>query len=220
METTNCCNTILCENPLIELYRKVTSVSLNSDPELDLGSALEQVLTNGLFLSNHGKYCCPDCNGKKGFYFLGSLSIYEQVSTLFGQVLNPEDLDFVPTKYPCCLNHYLTSDGSIEYKNLYGTVDPPCCDTNFIETVDDMLSMTALPTLGNIIEAGTFNGSGGLSALIEYIDLENTEFEFDSLALFFTKLMELGVVIKCFDCDIFIGDFTAFAKFGAAYNVF
>lgn len=213
------CKSTFCESPLIELYRRTVSVVNLSVPTVTLAEALEKILTEGLYLSAHGKYCCPDCNPKKGYYYLGDAVQFYAIAELYGQISingNP-----ATGKYPCCLNHHLSTREAIQYRLGFLGIDPPCCDTNFTDVVSQLHEITANFEITNFIETNTFNGSSGLKSLLDYIQSDvDYDYDYDTLSLFFEKLFELGLVIKCFDCDIFIGSVQSFETFGAAYNIF
>lgn len=216
MEETCCQNKCdHCNNPLIELYKKA-SLAVNGD-DVTIATETLRLLTNGLFLSNSGKICCPDCTHKYGFYFLGGYDVYKELSTLFQQINGGEITD--PKKYPCCLNHSLTALNAVDYETAYENLQPPCCNTNFAEVIFNLSENVPDVTISeNIIEASTFEGQSGLGILLEWLIVDDQSTE--DIGDFFEVIKEQGLVIKCFGCDIFIGSVESFDTFGKAYNVF
>lgn len=212
---TECCKPMSdCMNPLIDLYKKAKA-RLSFATRSSLVQELTTILTNGIVLSNSGTLCCPDCTSKKGYYFLGTYTDYKILATMFSQVVTVKPPAGV--KYPCCLNHSLNITDAVNYETTFKDLEPPCCDSNFAEAMTLLLENSnltvAFPNL-SLVEASTFNGVSGLRILLDYLILEGvTPAEIGSL---FTAIINEGLVIKCFDCDMYIGSVESFGPFAAA----
>jgi hypothetical protein len=215
-----CCSPMSdCINPLIDLYKKAKA-RLAVATRSSLAQELTTILSNGIVLSNSGTLCCPDCTSKKGYYFLGSYADYKILATLFLQTIPTPPSTTPGVKYPCCLNHSLNVTDAVDYETTFANLEPPCCDSSFAEAVTLLLENSnitvAFPNL-SIVEASTFNGASGLRILLDYLILENvTPTEIGS---FFTAIFTEGLVIKCFDCDMYIGSVASFGSFAEANSL-
>ena len=206
----NCCNssTTDCVNPLIALFKKAQGLVTT---EVTIGAAITTVLTDGIVMTHNGKYCCPDCDARFGYYYLGGRVPHLQIAALMNQV--PAEV-FV--KYPCCLNSSFTASNQALFSADFEGAEVPCCESDFSESVDLVSEITG-DTVGDLIEASTFGGQSGLGILLQYLQLE--EVSAADILLIFEAIVATGVVIKCFECDIFIGSPTAFDSIGATLNL-
>ena len=195
MSNTNCCpKAENCLNPIIEIFdnlRKAISV----ETEAGLKS-YEEGLGRGVILSHNGNICCPDCQTSNGYYFLG------KAERLLGL------LEFTGQAYPCCINHSLDSETYNELVEAIGK-GVPCCKTEFSSIISE-IGLLGLNSL-DVVEASSFNGHSGLANFLEYADLENIPTA--DVISFLTAVFELGLVIKCEGCNIFIGSVETYSKY-------
>lgn len=210
-----CCPSVEdCLNPITMLFDSILSVYEIVDPKEGETQAAT-ILNAGLTITHKGKYCCPDCNTKLGYYYLGGLDPFLQLTQFMQQSVPERGAPYIPKKYPCCLNYSLTTKEFVAFSTAFQNLKPPCCDTNFSELV---LSLTQYDlTTSSLIEASFFNGKSGLGFILDYLNSHTVDPVIISDVL--NTIADLGLVVKCFDCDIFIGTVSAFINFAEAYNI-
>jgi len=205
-----CCNTNTedCKNPLILLIEKAqTLVTV----DLTISEAVLSVLTNGLFITHSGNICCPDCDARMGYYFLGGISPLTDVADEMSQIPGSEG----SVRYPCCINHSFNGLNAAAYETVFGAMQPPCCNNDFTEVISStILSATVL---SNLVEASGFNQSSGLGILLQYLTLEG--FTSTDINLILETIINEGLVIKCKECEIFIGSSTAYILRGSVLGL-
>lgn len=222
------CETSLCINPLIYLFKEVFSLvgttsgaggfakavpAKTSDPvpmTYTLASALEYTLSQGISISNNKNICCPDC--RSGIYALGNLTVFQNLLN----ILTPSDI--------CCIEHYSTLATWIVFQESwarYSESKIKCCDTDFNEVVTEWIAASSsvnsnyyLDTIINegIFEESSFNGYSGLGILFNFLQLNHPELTADDYLDILGIMMEQGVVVYCSDCSITISSELAFEE--------
>jgi hypothetical protein len=234
--TTKCtCEASICISPLIYMMKSVFALegTLSSnfnikndlidisnkclDPVipvqcddyiLNLPEALYKILNSGITISNNKDYCCPDC--KNGVYFLGSPEVFIEL----------KDFLVDDTKI-CCIEHYTTADAWIRYlKDL----NIKCCNTDFSETINNWINassttsnyfyLDALTELG-LVESSSFNSYSGLGILFDFLQLNFPELTSEDYLNVLGVIMNLGVVIECNGCEMFISSVTTYKLINA-----
>jgi hypothetical protein len=229
------CVATICTSPLIYLIKDAyllvgsTSTNLSVFTTLDticdnapvtptspfehtLITALTQVLTSGILISNNDFLCCSDC--ASGLYFLGDLdSTTDLISSQ------------VPSADICCVEHYSsvsTWSTFLQTWILTNSSAPVCCNSDFSELAQQWFteanSSTAyfyLDALINngVFEISAFNNHSGLGILFNYLMLNHPELTSDDYLNLLGVLIKLGVVIKCDGCSINISSTTTYLNY-------
>lgn len=152
--------------------------------------------------------CCPDCTP----YIIGNLRVMEFLINNFPEFATQ-----------CCFNIKASETSFIQFAQggtigWYCDNEHNCCDTNFIECADQILSLA--PSLeqylqllnDGIVEYSSLGGESGLCALYDYIQsIPVPEYQ----ELFLTAILNLGLVIVC---DSQTGQYTYFYSAEAYIN--
>lgn len=199
------------KNDLIEISNKcldpVTPVQCD-DYALNLPEALYKILDSGITISNNKDYCCPDC--KNGVYFLGSPEVFIEL----------KDFLVDDTKI-CCIEHYTTAASWITHlKDL----NIKCCNTDFSETISNWINassttsnyfyLDALTELG-LVESSSFNNYSGLGILFDFLQLNFPELTNEDYLNVLGVIMNLGLVIECNGCEMFISSVATYKLINA-----
>ncbi|MEY2701964.1 MAG: hypothetical protein RLY43_597 [Bacteroidota bacterium] len=216
-----CCGTTTpvvvpsCVHPIEYLVEQIFNMDENGDIANFIPNATS-LLNNGWIISNNAGVCCPDCDDKYGFYFLGSLAKFGPIATTF---------KFTTTApacaIPCCLNIETNAGGHDSFKTNI-PVTPECCDTNFKDQVSLMGKMIHSPLYFanmSLVEMSTIQGNSSIGVLINaiakrYQGITETEWSDIFTYLFVTA----GIAIKCFDCGIIIASANTFNTWAITNN--
>jgi hypothetical protein len=166
---------------------------------LELTTALIEVLTNGISISNNKNICCPDC--KNGIYYLGGAEAFTQIYPTISQF---------KLARVCCLEHATTVETWLNVIKIIGN-DFPCCNTDFNESVELWIAASSsssayfylddITTIG-ILESSSFNGYSGLGILFNYLQLNHPELTSEDYLNILGVIVNLGLVIQCNGCEI------------------
>lgn len=222
INTPVCCNntavqstTVSCKHPLEYLIDQIYNSDVNHDISNFISKATT-LLNAGLIVSNDAGICCPDCDNKYGFYYLGALSGFSTLATTF-----KFNSTSVSCKAPCCLNIYSDSVRNGIYNTLI-KVKPECCNTSFASDVailGKMINNPALFSTMGLIEFSTIRQASSIGNLVMAISAKYsgiTEVEWS--AIFTALFSTLGLVVKCFDCGIIIASTATFNTWAIANN--
>lgn len=181
---------------------------------LDLTTALIDILTGGISISNNKNICCPDC--KNGLYYLGGA---QQFIILHQALINS-------TTRICCLEHASSIETWLQVleatENQY-----KCCDTDFNEQLELWMaassSSTAYFNLDDILaigilESSSFNGYSGLGILFNYLQLNHPELTSEDYLNILGVIVNLGIVIQCNGCEIIMSSVETYLKWAEATN--
>ena len=223
------CETSLCINPLIYLFKEVFSLigtppgdsgfdkavpakgPVKAPKTYTLASALEYTLSQGISISNNKNICCPDC--RSGIYALGNLTVFQNLLNIFSS----SDI--------CCIEHYSSLQTWMVFQEMWARFHDgkiKCCDTDFNEVVTEWIAASSsvnsnyyLDTIINdgIFEESSFNGYSGLGILFNFLQLNHPELTADDYLDILGIMMEQGVVVYCSDCSINISNEPAFEKY-------
>jgi hypothetical protein len=219
-----CCNTtvtqsscVVCKHPLEYLIDQIYNSDVNHDISNFIAKATT-LLNTGIIASNDAGICCPDCNDKYGFYFLGGLAKFNALAVTF-----KFNTTSVSCKAPCCLNIYIDKATHAIYSSNI-KIKPDCCNTSFTSDVailGQMINNPALFSAMGLIEFNTIREASSIGTLVtsiaaKYSGITETEWSAIFTALFDT----LGIVVKCFDCGIIIASANTFNSWAVAnsYN--
>ena len=229
-----------CINPLVFLIKEVFgSVS----DGVSMINSLEAVLDSGISITSSENFCCPDCNSKNGFYFLGSAYRFSDLieETGLGNTLPfgvPEATPFDKNlKYRCCVNYQLTIEQRGEYFNQFKPTEaqiaanviydktPTCCSNDFAASVQELFMLTGTDNTvlwGGLVEASTFNGKSGLGIMLNLLKTISPALSKLDLSAFFISLIQRGIVIKCDGCDTTIMTTAQYRTYvtGYVYNAY
>lgn len=209
MNTNECgvCNNEMCVNPISYLLKEIEAVNLTNTGNL----FISMVLDPGILLRDSTKFCCPDCTSKDGFYFLGSLGDFQSITDALNMSGNTKE-----KKYPCCVNTHIGSDDLITWKNNFKEDKLPCCEsTGFNEAIIDLAKLKHDRV--DLIEASTFKGISGLAIINLF--LQNVTWTDDQKINFIDEIVTSGIVVKCFECDIFIYNASTFVSRLSDFNL-
>jgi len=187
------CEIISCINPLIYLIKEAIDTTADSG---NLATNITSLLDAGIIVKN-GNLCCPDCTEDKGLYLLGTYSHLNTMHTLYNL-------------QACCINFRLNTSDTLSYNAAFGASDIPCCNTNFSETITNLFSITTndstLISSGGIVEVSSFNGVSGLSIILDALSRITPALSSTIITNVFTAILNSGIVIKCKDCETYIGN--------------
>lgn len=195
-----CCGSaaVQCVNPLTYIFGEVFARAKknNISPEIPLG----RILSTGLILSNNGKFCCPDCTDRYGFYYLGNIPNWNIISELLKFNTSSESCAF-----PCCVNVEATVETYPDYADNMPII-PPCCDTGFIEGIFRLLQTVSSGDFASdgIVEASSIEGKSMISPIMDELYKNNPFISAPEIGAVFEAIMTLGIAIKCFDCSIIV----------------
>lgn len=211
------CETSLCINPLIYLFKEVFSLvgTPNSNGTLEdevytLSTSLSYTLSQGISVSSNKNICCPDC--RSGLYAVGNLIIFQNL------------LSIIPTTDFCCIEHYSSLSTWSEFQDSwarYSESKIKCCDTDFNEVVTEWIEASSSTSVNfvldtviaeGIFESSSFNGYSGLGILFNYLQLNYPELTADDYLDILGTIMQEGIVVYCADCSISISSELAFEE--------
>ena len=211
------CETSLCINPLIYLFKKVFSLvgTPNSNGEeqsevYTLSTALSYTLSQGISVSSNKNICCPDC--RSGLYALGNLIIFQNL------------LNIIPTTDFCCIEHYSSLSTWSEFQESWARFNDgkiKCCDTDFNEVVTEWIAASSSTSVNyvldtviaeGIFESSSFNGYSGLGILFNYLQLNHPELTADDYLDILGTIMQEGIIVYCADCSISISSELAYEE--------
>lgn len=208
-----------CINPLVFLIKEVFG---RVSDGVSMTTSLDSVLDSGISITSSENFCCPDCNSKNGFYFLGSAYRFSDLieENGLGNTLPygvPEATPFdVNLKYRCCVNYQLPVELRGEYFNQFKPTEtqtsnnlvydktPTCCSNDFAASVQELFMLTGTDTtvlFGGLVEASTFNGKSGLGIMLNLLKTISPALSKLDLSAFFILLIQRGIVIQCDGCD-------------------
>lgn len=207
MGTLDCgCNTELCINPLTYLLEEIVAINTGITGVIDVNS----VINPGILLRDSKKFCCPDCSTKDGFYFIGTMTVFKTITDALNMSGSSKE-----KKYPCCVNTHIGSDDLITWNTNFKDDKLPCCEsTGFNESIKSFSKLKEQRV--NLVEASTFNGISGL-AIIDLFLTNSTLTTAQKLQIL--TMIENGIVVKCFECDIFIYNATTFINRLSDFNL-
>lgn len=222
INTPVCCSTpvtqssgVACKHPLEYLIDQIYNSDVNHDISNFIAKATT-LLNSGIITANDDRLCCPDCDNKYGFYFLGGLAKFGALATTFKFNTNSTSC-----KAPCCLNIHADRPTHAIYSSLI-KIKPECCNTSFTSDVailGQMINNPALFLSMGLIEFSTIRGASSIGPLVTSISSKYpgiTEVEWSAI---FTALFDtLGIVVKCFDCNIIIASTNTFNAWAVANN--
>lgn len=209
-----------CINPLVFLIKEVFGKVSDG---VSISTSIDTILDTGISITSSSNFCCPDCNSKNGFYFLGAA---HQFNTLvefngFGNTLpnnSPSGAVFdVNLKYRCCVNYQLPLDEIRttyfeQFKPTYAQTNnnilfdktPTCCSNDFAASVQELFMLTGADNavlFGGLIEASTFNGKSGLGIILKFLKTISPTLSKLELSAFLIPILQRGLVVKCDGCD-------------------
>lgn len=233
-KTEKCtCATSLCTNPLIYIFKDVFSlVGTTSDNDSSwlllsdisnspvivpstpfnhtLESALIQVLSSGISISNNSLLCCPDC--QSGLYSTGNVN----VALLLAHPINRGDI--------CCIEHQSSFSSWVKFLESWYLVnqnEPKCCDTDFAEAIQlwnnacssssAYFYLDTILDLG-VLEASSFGGYSGLGILFNYLQLNHPELTPEDYLNILGIIANIGITIRCMGCSIYLSSTDTYLK--------
>ena len=167
-------------------------------------------LQGGLTASNvSSTYCCPSCTNTNGeqVYFLADLPMAGQLLNAMGYTKKGDILT-------CCMNTVaqLTSPNYAAFAAKEYVFSP--CVNNFLDCYNELSARlgkdccTTLEAKG-IVEYNTLTGTNTgsqICLILQYLLSVNPSLSESELCEAFSKLLELGIVIRCRDGKVIITD--------------
>lgn len=186
-----------CINPLSWLIKH--AIAKSNLENVSLTSSLNDILTEGVFTSNDNLYCCPDCVGPKGFYFLGSRGKFENLLTQL-----PEWSLFDNTLH-CCLNYSANQSDSVLISQAIDSTfenEIPCCKNSFALDITELgLNVS---DFSGVIEISGFSKKSGLFYLIKSLRENIPYIELNEIVTVISAILDIGILVKCDGCSILI----------------
>ena len=208
-----------CINPLVFLMKEVFGKVSDGVSVL---VSLDAVLDAGISITSSSNFCCPDCNSKNGFYFLGAAYRFADLIEIngLGNTLPYGDDEAGSfdrnLKYRCCVNYQLPMEIRGDYfsqfqpteaqiaANIIYDKTPTCCSNDFVASVQELVKLTGSDDTvltGGLIEASTFGGKSGLGIMLNFLKTISPALSKLELTAFFTLLIQRGIVVQCDGCD-------------------
>jgi hypothetical protein len=208
-----------CINPLVFLIKEVFGKVSDG---VSVAVSLDTVLDSGISITSSSNFCCPDCNSKNGFYFLGSAYRFTDLIEVngLGNTLPygvPEATPFNKNlKYRCCVNYQLPMDIRGDYFSQFKPTEaqiaanviydktPTCCSNDFVASVQELFMLTGADNtvlFGGLIEASTFGGKSGLGIILNFLKTISPAVSKLDLSAFLIQLLTRGIVVQCDGCD-------------------
>ncbi len=182
-----------CINPIVYLINEANVKSISDGTSF--GMAVAGLLNSGIYITDSSKFCCPDCDD---IYFLGAFELFTN-----------DYLSIVPDM-KCCYNYV----GPINWMNQYPEIkNLECCKTDFVDCVsliNELPEGQNITFSNSIFEYNTLNNNSGLCVLYQELK-KNKFFDFPQEL---QDILNLGIVVRCQDCKIFIGSSQTY------YNIF
>lgn len=211
---SNCNLPVGCINPLVHLMKR--TVARASDG-YDIPDAFNDILGAGILISGSDAYCCPDCTDEKGFYFLGGVPAFIDITSEFK--MNLYNADGSPVDplliYPCCIKSTYSLEGSLQMddnfiiRNSQNEIvldkTPQCCPTDFTKPINRLLEETASDSYVNYtgwIEASSFNGKSGIDIILDFLNSLSPSVTKAEKTEIFKTIALSGIYIKCNGCDM------------------
>lgn len=207
-----------CINPLIHLFREAVYAA-NDDTSL-IETQLDTLLTGGIYITGANEFCCPDCIDEKAFYYLGNYTKFFPIINALG--LNAAATS--PKKLLCCVNTRLKSETIVSYNNLFvsPTVNkkPVCCETGFASALENLFNeISSDTTLENIVEVSSYGNVSGIKIILDFLNQLSPALTKVQKYNIFKKIYDLGLVVKCVGCDVFIAKSDTFISTGTAIGI-
>lgn len=123
----------------------------------------------------------------------------------------------------CCLEHLSTVETWLKVLEAIG--DTPCCNTDFNEAIQQWIDSSSSSTANfylddliqlGILESSSFNGYSGLGILFNYLQLNHPELTDEDYLNILGVIVNLGVVIQCAGCEIIISSTETYLKWAEA----
>jgi hypothetical protein len=211
-----------CINPLVFLIKEVFGKVSDG---VSISVSLDTVLDAGISITSSSNFCCPDCDSKNGFYFLGTAYRFNDLIEIngLGNTLPygvPEATPFNKNlKYRCCVNYQLPMEIRGDYFNQFKPTEsqiedniiydktPTCCSNDFVSSIQELVKLTGADDTviqNGLVEASTFGGKSGLGIMLNFLKTISPALSKLELSAFFIQLFQRGIVVKCDGCDMTI----------------
>lgn len=209
-----------CINPLVFLIKEVFGKVSDG---VSISVSLDVVLDAGISITSSSNFCCPDCDSKTGFYYLGAAARFSDLIEINGlgntlpYLAGESDPFNKNLKYRCCVNYQLPlGDIRGEYFSQFKPTEaqitagliydktPTCCSNDFAVSVQELVKLTGTDNTviqNGLIEASTFGGKSGLGIMLNFLKTISPALSKSELTAFFTLLIQRGIVVKCDGCD-------------------
>lgn len=163
--------------------------SIDWEDEESIQQWIQEFVSTGVQYDTLPNQCCPDCNP----YIIGNLRDMENLINAYPEFATQ-----------CCFNIKASERSFMQFAQggtigWYCDNEHNCCDTNFIECADQILSLAPsieqyFQLLNNgIFEYSSLGGESGLCALYDYIQSIPIEYQ----EFFLNGILNVGLVIVC-----------------------
>lgn len=194
-----------CIDPFTYTFNLAVANSINMDISVD--EAFLSILGSGLIIPTGDAICCPDCI-EAPFYSLTTAEGFGELGLALDWYTPSPLFKF------CCVNIDADPLAYLKWNSQFGKIgiSPDCCNTNFSKCINPLFTVDLLAD--GIVETNTLKGDTILCKIVELYNSISSPAYFDITVIeFFAKILSLGFVAFCCDCNMIISSTPKFIDY-------